>query len=194
MGIHSLAGILRSVAAIAGLALTAGMPALAETGDAHGGQQLLTEACVQCHGLRVVRLTRDGRAGWRETVERMVVFGAQLAPAEVDALVSYLAIDFGPGAEPMTTGPLPPGAVNTQSGDAQGGEPVTQLPAGDGRDLVAALCTSCHDAGRILATRRSDASWSRYVEQMLAQGQIDPAPEQLESMVAYLQAIAGSGR
>jgi len=175
-------------------ALAAGLPAVAETGDTHGGQQLLTEACVQCHGLRVVRLTRDGTAGWLETVERMVVFGAQLDPGEVDTLVTYLATDFGPGAEPMSSGPLPPGAVGMQVEDTDTGQPMIQLPPGEGRELVATLCTSCHDAGRILATRRSDASWSRYVRQMLAQGQIDPAPLQIESMVSYLQAEFGSDR
>jgi mono/diheme cytochrome c family protein len=192
MGTFSRAAVRRLDWAVAAVALAIAAPADAETGDVHGGQQLMLEACVQCHGLRPVRLTRDGVGGWQETVERMVVFGAQLDPAEVETLVSYLAIDYGPGKAPMTTGPLPPGAVGVEVSGESPGEP--QLPAGEGRDLVAALCTTCHDAGRLLATRRSDASWSRYVREMLAQGKIDPAPEQFEAMVAYLQANFGSGR
>lgn len=192
MEVFSRAAVRSLDRAVAAVALVIAAPAIAETVDAHGGQQLMLEACVQCHGLRPVRLTRDGAAGWRETVERMVVFGAQLGPAEVEALVSYLAIDYGPGKEPMTTGSLPPGAVGAEASGESPGEP--QLPPGEGRELVAALCTTCHDAGRLLATRRSDASWRRYVREMLAQGQIDPAPQQFESMVAYLQANFGSGR
>ena len=138
--------------------------------------------------LRPVKLTRDGLGGWRDTVERMIVFGAQLDPAEVDALVDYLAVDYGPGAEAMTTGSLPPDAAVSRSGDAR------QLPPGEGRDLVATLCTSCHDAGRLMATRRSDDSWADYVRQMLAQGRIDPAPAQVDLMVNYLRANFGSAR
>jgi mono/diheme cytochrome c family protein len=178
--------------ALALAVLAAANPADADTDDAHDGQQLMLEACVQCHGLRPVRLTRDGAAGWLETIERMVVFGAQLAPAEIDQLVSYLAADYGPGAEPMTTGQLPPGAVGLKFEQADSDQP--RLPDGEGRELVAALCTTCHDAGRILATRRSDESWRRYVRQMLEQAQVEPAPAQFESMVAYLQAGFSSER
>jgi len=50
-------------------------PAAAEC---EAGRQLMLAACVQCHSLRPVQRTRNGAGGWLDTVERMVVFGAQL--------------------------------------------------------------------------------------------------------------------
>jgi cytochrome c5 len=187
-------GIGGAVVALSACLLCSGANAQGAQAAADDGGQLLREACVQCHSPRPIQLTRDGPGGWRDTVERMVVFGARLEAGEVDELVAYLSGQFGPGTDRMTSGKLPPDAVWPDGQHDDATAPDDLLPPGEGRELIAALCTGCHDGGRILATRRSDESWSRYVREMLAQGQIDPSPDQLATMVAYLQANFGDGR
>lgn len=156
----------------------------ADTADDEGGR-LLQAACVQCHGLSEIAATRDGRPGWEDTVEKMVVIGAQLSPAEMDSVVDYLSRRFGPGSgEPMRTGKLPADAPYENAGQVSNEQVV--LPEGPGARLVAAYCTGCHDAGRIVATRRGADAWRRYAVNMLAQGGMNITPANLESMVTYL--------
>lgn len=149
------------------------------------GQRLLESACVQCHPLAPTQVTRDGRQGWEDTVHKMVVFGAQLSVAEMDVLTDYLTRQYGPGARPMSTGELPPGTALEPAGGKVTSANVT-LPPGEGSDIVQAFCSGCHDMGRIVATRRSAASWRSYTENMLAQGGIAATEEQVTRAVAYL--------
>ena len=174
---------IRATVALAILSVTG--PLMAADADSEEGQRLLVSACVQCHPLRPTLVTRDGRAGWEDTVHKMVVFGAQLSVDEMGVLIEYLASNYGPGASPMSTGDLPPGAGVDPAGGSVTSAEIT-LPAGDGNDLVQALCSGCHDMGRIVATGRSAASWQRYADNMLAQGGISATEEQIATVVSYL--------
>jgi hypothetical protein len=65
------------------------------------GKTLVQERCApRCHALDTVRAavgTLDA-AGWNALVGRMVAHGAELSPAEKDAVVEYLAGLAKPGA------------------------------------------------------------------------------------------------
>jgi cytochrome c5 len=155
-----------------------------DTGDDEA-RRLYQSACVQCHALRPIEATRDGRSGWEDTVHKMIVIGAQLNSAEMDTVVDYLARHYGPAAgDPLRTGLLPPGAPLQEPGSAANG--TVELPEGPGQQLVEAHCTICHDAGRIVATRRSAEDWRRYAVNMAAQGDMSITPEILQDMVSYL--------
>jgi mono/diheme cytochrome c family protein len=52
---------------------------------------LLNQRCAGCHNLDRVKAAKKDAATWKATVERMMGKGAQLTPAELDALVKYLA-------------------------------------------------------------------------------------------------------
>ncbi len=176
--------------AVALAMLSASGPLMADDGTIEEGQRLLEGACLQCHPLRPTEVTRDGRQGWEDTVHKMVVFGAQLSVEEMDVLVEYLTKHYGPAAGKMSTGKLPPGAAGDPAGGLVTSANIT-LPPGEGRDLVQALCSGCHDMGRIVATPRSAVSWRRYTENMLAQGGIPATDEQIASAVAYLSSHFG---
>jgi len=111
-------------------------PALPE-GD---GKQLVAAVCSQCHGLRQTQILRDGQNGCEETVNRMVLSGAQLTPAQADTITHYLAVQLGPGTDPMSTGPLP--GNNTKE---------ISLPVGRGRNLCkrAACCVTTWEESRV---------------------------------------------
>lgn len=156
------------------------------SGPAEPGEELMMAACVQCHSPRSMLMTRDGRTGWQDTIEKMVVIGAQLTTEEIDTLADYMARHYGPGETRMQTGSLPPGAV----ADADSSESIA-LPAGDGRELVQGLCSTCHDLGRVVGTRRSEDSWRGYTINMLAQGDVAADERQVTTVVRYLSTHFG---
>src|SRR5262252_8410384 len=48
--------------------------------------------------------------------------------------------------------------------------PVAQLPAGSGREIAAAHCVSCHDAGRLVTPGYNRAGWEDVIERMTKLG------------------------
>lgn len=143
------------------------------------GKDLVENVCSQCHGLRTIRLLRDGTEGWREVIERMVLHGAQLSSEDADTAARYLSAHFGPGPNPMRTGMLPP---RTAQGS---GVKEIALPAGAGKDLVEARCSICHDLGRIVSSKRSRADWELITTNMVGRGP-QATPEQIRTIVSYL--------
>jgi cytochrome c5 len=71
-------------------------PTSAPPQEAADGMALLEERCTECHDLQRVVNTQKDRAGWEETVDRMIRRGADLNTEERDVLVDYLAQTYGP--------------------------------------------------------------------------------------------------
>lgn len=155
--------------------------AAARAADSALGEKLLNATCTQCHGLGMLAKTRNGPGGWRETVDKMVNWGAQLRTVEErDALVAYLVSAYGPGTEPMALVRLPPGAPVTSSDS-------TKLPPGPGADEVRAYCSMCHDLGMVVATRRTASEWNRTTSAMLAKTGAPVAAADARTIARYLQ-------
>jgi mono/diheme cytochrome c family protein len=149
------------------------------------GKNLLEAVCTQCHGLRPIVMTRDGAGGWGDEVYKMITWGAQVrSPAEAKTLIDYLASTYGPSAGPMKTGVLPPGAVTDPAAQRMSNSIV--LPDGKGAALVQGYCTSCHDLGPIVSTRRTSESWRRYTAVMLAKNSINPPADVAKTISTYL--------
>jgi hypothetical protein len=55
------------------------------------GQTLVEQRCTVCHSLRQVTQARKTEQGWRQTVQRMVSYGAQLNQQEEQVVIQYLA-------------------------------------------------------------------------------------------------------
>jgi hypothetical protein len=89
---------LRSVALCAlvclGACASGGSRSGAQTAD---GATLLQRRCTVCHALRGLTAYQDywGETEWRDMVETMVSYGADLTPTEVDVLVPWLAVHYG---------------------------------------------------------------------------------------------------
>lgn len=73
-------------------------PTAAETAQlpAGSGRDLFIDRCAKCHavGLVIAKPHDDGE--WRDLLARMVGFGAQVSPAEVDTIRAYLVANFAP--------------------------------------------------------------------------------------------------
>jgi mono/diheme cytochrome c family protein len=144
-------------------------PSQLPPGDGH---DLVAVACSQCHQLGTIAKIRDGAAGWRLYVNNMVLRGAQLTPGEINTVVDYLTLNYGPGAN------LPPA------------KPVT-LPEGAGKNLVETRCALCHDLERVAAAKRDKQAWPVIVANMVSRGGTATADE-AKSIGDYLAANFGN--
>ena len=60
------------------------------------GKELLDTYCQECHSIDRITKQAWSEPQWRKTVVRMVEKGASLKKVEIDALVEYLVVYFGP--------------------------------------------------------------------------------------------------
>ena len=65
---------------------------------AGSGREILLATCIDCHDLGGLDLFRNFYAAddWRVLVQTMQGYGAELEPAEVEAVVTYLSLNFAP--------------------------------------------------------------------------------------------------
>jgi cytochrome c5 len=165
--------------------LTFSVVGFANDESADEGKRLYEAACTPCHGLAPIERTRDGRAGWEDTVQKMVVIGTQLNADEMELVIDYLYKRYGPdGSDPMRTGVLP--VDSPLQGDGLISSENVVLPEGEGKQLVHGFCTMCHDLGYVVATRRGPEAWQRYTTNMLRQNGISLPGDEQELMVTYL--------
>lgn len=66
------------------------------------------------------------------------------------------------------------------------------LPPGDGRELVAAVCTQCHALRPIVMKRDGVGGWRATVEEMVIRG-AQLFPEEADTVIRYLAANFGPG-
>ncbi|HEY1492961.1 MAG TPA: helix-hairpin-helix domain-containing protein [Candidatus Solibacter sp.] len=71
------------------------------------GKALVGKVCVDCHGAGNFRRARLTPEEWGDSVADMVDRGAKASPADVDAIVAYLAKNFGRDSKvQMNSAPL----------------------------------------------------------------------------------------
>ena len=59
-------------------------------------QAKLTTACTECHESRIIMQQRLTKGAWTKEVDKMMKWGAQVDPADRDALIDYLSDNFSP--------------------------------------------------------------------------------------------------
>src|SRR6266567_4436459 len=64
------------------------------------------------------------------------------------------------------------------------------LPPGEGRDLVAVVCSQCHGLNTIMQIRDGSAGWKQFVDYMIMKGAQVTASE-TDTIVQYLTASFG---
>ncbi|HXC44399.1 MAG TPA: cytochrome c [Candidatus Dormibacteraeota bacterium] len=59
-------------------------------------QAKATTACLECHEARIILQQRLSKAAWAKEVDKMTKWGAVVDPADRDALIDYLSLNFSP--------------------------------------------------------------------------------------------------
>lgn len=93
---RKLAGIL-GVLSLAGLLATSPVVAVRAADDLPEGpgKDVVLKVCTPCHGVSEFTAKRNTRAEWDEEVDKMAARGAKASDEEFDAIVTYLAKNFG---------------------------------------------------------------------------------------------------
>jgi cytochrome c5 len=86
-------GLSLSIAACGGKegSETSPQPAPSSENAVHDGTALVQALCTTCHTTERIDTARYDRAGWEQTVDRMIKTGAHLTDAQRKAVVDYLA-------------------------------------------------------------------------------------------------------
>ena len=75
-----------------------------------------------------------------------------------------------------------------QQGDNQ--DLAARLPDGEGKPVLLAGCTSCHNLSQIVGEKKPAKAWARTVDEMVSRGS-GVTPEQVDTLVKYLAANLG---
>lgn len=67
------------------------------------------------------------------------------------------------------------------------------MPDGEGKDVTAQLCGTCHNLQKIVVSRKSPQEWERSVYDMIARG-AQIFPDEAEQIVKYLSKSFLPGR
>jgi hypothetical protein len=68
--------------------------------------------------------------------------------------------------------------------------PAQDLPDGPGKELVATVCTACHELTRITSKKRSKDEWNDTVDKMAKNG-AKATDEEFDRIVTYLAKYFG---
>lgn len=146
------------------------------------GKGLVLGVCTQCHSLNSTALQRKTSREWERTVFDMVARGAQLQPAEIPIVATYLAKSFGLDAPPGSISAGNPAAPRI----APGGQSLSgSLPEGLAKGVLQRSCTQCHGLDKIAAATKTEAGWRASVKDMIRLG-AKLKPDEDKTVVAYL--------
>lgn len=106
------------------------------------GGLIFQNSCLMCHGAALVEQQRLSATQWKAEVEKMISWGATLAPEEVEPLEAYLVAEFGPNNQRAPQRIQAPLAKPTHH---QGDFISTGNPELGAR-LYARDCSTCHGA------------------------------------------------
>ncbi len=97
--------------ALASIVLAAALPASAQSPDlpASDVKDKVVKACTACHNADIIGQQRLSKGAWVKEMDKMTKWGASVAPADRDAIIDYLSVNFSPER---------PAAVMPRSGPA----------------------------------------------------------------------------
>jgi hypothetical protein len=77
-------------------------------------QSKVKTACMECHDAGIIVQQRLGKAGWTKEVDKMMKWGALVAPGDRDAFIEYLSTSFPSDKDPYKA-PHTPAQSNKKS-------------------------------------------------------------------------------
>ena len=140
--------------------------ALVESMPEGEGKGLVRSLCSSCHSLETVLIQRKSEEEWEETVEKMIAWGAQMFPAEMESISGYLAAHYVREAGTSASSAVP------------------------GQELFARKCSQCHGDGMWRESRQDRRGWEATLYRMVGQGALW-TEEEISQMADYLAQTRG---
>jgi hypothetical protein len=108
-------------------------------------QQKAQKACLGCHDAKIILQQQLDKKVWTKEMDKMIRWGAPVAPEDRSPLIDYFAEHFAPRDPEVIAAMLPPGA---------------------GKEKVLETCFDCHDAKDIVQKQLDERGWERILERM----------------------------
>ena len=145
------------------------------------GKDTFAKVCSACHGLDIIVTLKHSKEEWKTVVDTMASYGASAKDEEFDAIVGYLAKNFG-NAPPAASAPDAASATAQPAG----------IPDGPGKDTFTKVCSACHGLDIIVALKHTKEEWKTVVDTMASYG-ASAKDEEFDAIVGYLAKNFGKG-
>jgi competence ComEA-like helix-hairpin-helix protein len=113
------------------------------------GKEAFTKVCAECHGLDLATNQRLTKAAWTTTVDSMAAKGATATKEDFEAIVNYLAKNFG-----------------AAEGVAQASAGAEKMPEGPGKQIILRECTACHLPDHFTKFQHTNEEWQAIIVRM----------------------------
>lgn len=144
------------------------------------GKDVVVKACTSCHDADNFTSKKHTKAEWKEVVDTMIAYGAEISDANVEVITTYLAKNYGKGEAPAASA----------GANGGGAAPSGGLADGPGKDVVMKVCTTCHDTDNITMEKHNKAEWKDVVDKMVTYG-AEVSADQMETITTYLAKYYG---
>jgi mono/diheme cytochrome c family protein len=108
-------------------------------------QQKAQKGCLGCHDAKIILQQQLDKKMWTKEMDKMIRWGAPVAPEDRGPLIDYFADHFAP-RDPEVI--------------------AAMLPHGPGKEKVLETCFECHDAKDIVQKQLDERGWERVLEKM----------------------------
>jgi len=92
--------------------------------------------CNNCHGIKVIAGLRLTKKQWAVVVDKMALDGATATDAEFDAIIEYLAKNFGKAAPAGANSGDSPAKLNVNHATADEMEKILTIPRSEAEAVV----------------------------------------------------------
>jgi mono/diheme cytochrome c family protein len=137
------------------------------------GKDTFAKVCSTCHGLDRPMALRRTKEAWSATVAEMAGFGADATQEDFQAIVNYLAKNFGPDANSPVTA---------------GGVAGMKLPDGSGKEVILKACSACHIPDSFVNYRHTPDEWQSIIARMSQRVAASTTKADIENVLKYLTA------
>ena len=152
---------MRCISLVAGFALFL-LSAQAQKLPDGPGKEAFEKVCAECHGLELATGQKLTKAAWTTTVASMAAKGAAGTKEEFEAIVNYLAKNFG-----------------------SDGATVKVMPEGAGKQIILRECTACHPPDHFTKYQHTNEEWQAIVVRMGTRVRA-ATKDELETVQKYL--------
>jgi competence ComEA-like helix-hairpin-helix protein len=142
------------------------------------GKEVFAKICSGCHELDLATGQKKTKDQWKETVDRMVGYGAEITKEQIDQIVNYLAANFGAPAEKAN-------ADAKAAAKAGAAIDAKAMPEGQGKQIILRECTTCHAPDHFVKYRHTDEEWQTIVIRMGQRAKLT-SKEDLDAIQKYL--------
>ncbi len=141
-------------------------------------RNIILKNCVACHGIDDYAFHAFSRERWESSLQEWHVNQPvnQLASADRNQLLDYLAENFGTEQTPFPRKYIPP-VIDTYFEEEAG------------RVMLDTVCTECHELDRVYETRATLERWRVLLLEMRARGAALPEDHEMERLAEWLSRV-----